>query len=110
MEGSPAELAMELMKRGVKNVIITDGSNPIIIGSNNAIEEVKVNKLDKIVSANGAGDALFAGILHGLHNSMSLKEAVEFGTKMSALALQTTKAVNPDVINLVSEEVKKTEE
>ena len=110
IEGSPSELAMELMKRGVKNVIITNGSNPIIIGSNNAIEAVKVNKLDKIVSANGAGDALFAGILHGLHNSMSLKEAVEFGTKMSALALQTTKAVNPDVINLVSEEVKKTEE
>lgn len=104
MDEGPTKLAEELMKRGVSNVIITDGSGPITIGSNHTVEVIPVSKAENVVSSNGAGDALFAGVLHGLYNSMSLKDSVEFGKKMSLLTLQSPKAVNPEVSNLVTQE------
>ncbi len=104
MEDSPAKLAGELMKRGVQNVIITDGSGPITIGSNHIIETMPVSKIEEVVSSNGAGDALFAGVLHGLHNDMSFKDSIEFGKTMSSMTLQSPKAVNPEISSLVAED------
>lgn len=104
MDAEPVKLAEELLKRGVKNVIITDGSGPITVGYNNTVEMIPVKKVENVVSSNGAGDALFAGVLHGLHNDMNFKDSIEFGKKLSEMTLQSSMAVNPRISKLVSEE------
>ncbi len=101
MDGTPVELAEALMKRGVQNVVLTDGCGPITIGQNGQIERILAEKVKNIISSNGAGDALFAGVLHGLHHDMSLRDSVEFGKKMSVHTLRSTCAVNPDIGKLM---------
>lgn len=101
MDGTPVELAEKLMKLGVQNVVLTDGSAPITIGTQGKTDRIMIQRAKEIVSSNGAGDALFAGVLHGLHQDMPLSEAVEFGKKMSYYTLASTSAVNPEIGRLM---------
>ena len=101
MNASPEELTKELMKQGVSNVIITDGCSPITIGHDKIVEKIPVERMNDIVSSNGAGDALFAGVLHGIHNNMNLKDSVEFGKKLSNITLQCSSAVNPELYDKI---------
>lgn len=103
-QGSPAELVKKLLQSGVKNVVITDGSNPITIGYENMIKQIPVTKVEHVVSSNGAGDALFAGILHELHQGKTLEEAIDFGKKISTLTLESSSAVNPNLFELLQQE------
>lgn len=100
-EKDPFGLAKDLLDKGVKNVVISNGSRPITFGNKDSIEERKVIPVKKIVSENGAGDALFSGILHALHQGKSLKEAVAFGSLVSERTLSYPGACNPDIGKLL---------
>ena len=93
----PMLLAKRLMERGVKNVVITDGGKPVIIGENNEVVFVTPKPIEKIISASGAGDSLFAGLIHGLINGASLVESVAFGIKVSQMTLMVEESVNKDI-------------
>ena len=93
----PMLLAKILMERGVKNVVITDGGKPVIIGENNEVVFVTPKPIEKIISASGAGDSLFAGLIHGLINGASLVESVAFGIKVSQMTLMVEESVNKDI-------------
>ena len=93
----PMLLAKILMERGVKNVVITDGGKPVIIGENNEVVFVTPKPIEKIISASGAGDSLFAGVIHGLINGASLVESVAFGIKVSQMTLMVEESVNKDI-------------
>ena len=96
-DAEPMLLAKILMERGVKNVVITDGGKPVIIGENNEVVFVTPKPIEKIISASGAGDSLFAGLIHGLINGASLVESVAFGIKVSQMTLMVEESVNKDI-------------
>ena len=96
-DAEPMLLAKRLMERGVKNVVITDGGKPVIIGENNEVVFVTPKPIEKIISASGAGDSLFAGLIHGLINGASLVESVAFGIKVSQMTLMLEESVNKDI-------------
>ena len=96
-DAEPMLLAKRLMERGVKNVVITDGGKPVIIGENNEVVFVTPKPIEKIISASGAGDSLFAGLIHGLINGASLVESVAFGIKVSQKTLMVEESVNKDI-------------
>lgn len=97
---SSLALAKLLMSKGVKNVVITEGAGPVIIGENNDVVYITPKPLDKIVNATGAGDSLFAGVIHGLIHNKSLTESVAFGIKVSQVTLMSNSAVSPDISKL----------
>jgi pseudouridine kinase len=94
-------LAKKLIAAGVKSVVITQGPKPVVAAQDNKIFTVPVPKVETIVNASGAGDALFAGIIHELHSGHSLKEAILFGVTLSNLTLASPKAVNPAISKCV---------
>ena len=93
----PMLLAKILMERGVNNVVITDGGKPVIIGENKEVVFITPKPIEKIISASGAGDSLFAGLIHGLINGASLVESVAFGIKVSQMTLMVEESVNKDI-------------
>ncbi len=100
-EKDSISLAEDLLKRGVKNVVISNGPRPITYGNKSGIDQRKIIPRKDIASENGAGDALFSGILHVLNQGKSLKEAVSFGTLVSERTLSCPKACNPEIGRLV---------
>lgn len=97
---SSTAVAKKLMEIGCKNVVITEGPGPVIIGENNDVVYITPKPLEKIVNANGAGDSLFAGLIHGLINNKSLVESVAFGIKVSQKTLMSNESVNKDIGSL----------
>lgn len=75
----PELIMKELIKKGVKNCIITAGSNATLYNIGNTILAEPVIKADKIVNTTGAGDAMLSGVVKGLVENMSIKDAVKLG-------------------------------
>lgn len=90
-----------LAKYGIKKIVISNGDKPIYFYENGKIGSFKLKKLEHIVNATGAGDALYAGIIHKLLKGSSLKEACEFGDKLAKITLLDEKAVSSKISDLV---------
>ena len=71
-----------------KLVVITKGENGATAILGDEVVECKVKKNLKIVDLTGAGDLFAAGFLHGIVNSLSMKESLEKGTEMSCKVIQ----------------------
>ncbi|MDP2081170.1 MAG: carbohydrate kinase family protein [Pseudotabrizicola sp.] len=72
-------------------VVLTRGEGPKFIAS------VDVPP-DKVIGANGAGDAFAAGVIYGLHENWLIEDAVRLGHAAAAVSLRslgTTDAVLP---------------
>jgi len=106
MDKDARSLAQTLLDRGVKKAVITDGRNPIIFADSKTgqISECKAIPCDNIVSVNGAGDAMFAGLIYGLRNLRTFADAVSLGNKMANKALLCHQAVNPDVKSVLNQD------
>jgi len=86
--------------RGVQNVILSMGSNGVlVVMGNGRSEHIKVDKLtpNEIVNTNGAGDNLCGATICGLVEGLDLVEAVRRGIGASRLCLQSKYAVHPDL-------------
>ena len=59
------------------------------------IKKYKTNKLS-VKNANGAGDALMAGLVHGQLKDWSWNYTVKFAISMASIATQSTETVNPN--------------
>lgn len=99
----PYSLCQQLLDKGCKNVVITQGSEPIIFGTNNTIKEHQTIRCRNIVSTNGAGDALFAGVINALLENKDLYHSVSFGLEMACHTLYVEQAVNPRIFILTRE-------
>lgn len=98
MEGADGEtLLRTLYERGIRQAVVTDSSNPVLVLDEGRTYTVPVTKATNVVSTMGCGDALFAGLLHGLHDGWDLKDAVTFGIKLSSITIQSPYAVDPDI-------------
>ncbi|MCI1734860.1 MAG: carbohydrate kinase family protein [Bacilli bacterium] len=99
----PKKLVSDLLSLGAKNVVLSQGKAPILYGYQGKVYEEPVVACPNIVSVNGAGDALFAGIVHGLVHQQSLMESLRFGARMSLATLQVESAVDPKIGRLIKE-------
>jgi ribokinase len=100
--------ADSLLVRGVKNVIVTLGSNGAYVANSTAHYHVDSQKV-KAVDTTAAGDAFIGGFACALIRNFSLKEAVRFACCTGALATtrfgaQTSLPSLPEVTALYGQE------
>ena len=93
-KSDPYNLVKELLLKGIANVIITNKDQDIYYGSQRGIGSISVKKGEKIVNTMGCGDSLFSGVIYKIMRNKSLKEAIEFGEKLSLLSLESIGAIN----------------
>jgi len=89
------ELSNELNKKNTGKLLISLGHKGVISFYNKEIKKYKTNKLS-VKNANGAGDALMAGLVHGKLNDWSWDYTVKFAISMASFATQSTETVNPN--------------
>ncbi|MFZ2330785.1 MAG: carbohydrate kinase family protein [Atribacterota bacterium] len=90
-----------LMKKGVKNIVLTHSSRGVYIHSEQVPEGEFINiRRKKMVDCTGAGDALVAGMAYGLYNNYGLYRAVQIGITIASLAV-----TSPDTVYTELDEV-----
>ena len=72
-----------LIDLGVKNFVISNGKEDVIVYSSSKLTRIKVTPLDNIVNETGAGDALISGIMSSLNRGKSLVDSVKDGILLS---------------------------
>jgi pseudouridine kinase len=85
----------ELISRGLKQVIVTNGAEPITYNIGRSIYQTVVFEPEIQVSTLGCGDALFAGTIYGLIQGKSMHEALNLGKQAAAITMEVSDATNP---------------
>ena len=84
----------QLMKKGVKNIILTSSAQGVFVFSQQFPEGKMVNtRRRKMVDSTGAGDALVAGMTYGLYHHYTIVEAVQIGLILSGLTITSPDSV-----------------
>ena len=84
----------QLMKKGVKNIILTSSAQGVFVFSQQFPEGKMVNtRRKKMVDSTGAGDALVAGMTYGLYHHYTIVEAVQIGLILSGLTVTSPESV-----------------
>lgn len=84
--GNPYEDAVLLLEKGVKNVIVTLGENGSILVNEDGSFSVPARKV-KAVDTVAAGDTYNGALCVALSKGKSFKEAMEYATEASAIAV-----------------------
>lgn len=92
-----AELAHELLHRGARSVVITLGGAGALIADQTGVETVPAYPVN-VVDTTGAGDAFVGAVAAELARGVCLREAAQFATAMSALAVQA-KGAQPSYLD-----------
>ncbi len=90
------EIAARLHDRGMAEVIITDGTGPVLASDRAAVREY-VPQPAAVRDVTGAGDALIAGTLAALARGYGLFDAVPVGLAAARLTVRSAGAVSPDL-------------
>ncbi|MCU7492004.1 MAG: 1-phosphofructokinase [Ignavibacteria bacterium] len=96
-----------LYEKGVKQVFLTQGSEPVYASNFDFLykaETLKVKELD----ATGSGDAFTAAVAYGLHNAMTFEETLSFAQSLGALNAASWEAcrADPERVPEIQKEVK----
>lgn len=75
----PELIVKELINRGVKTCVVTNGSKPTYYNVGKDILIEPTIKATKVVNTTGAGDAMLSGVIKGVLSNMPLNEAVKLG-------------------------------
>ena len=94
-EGNPEDVAQDLIRMGVKQVVMTLGEKGALIVSSGSAKHVPGHAL-KAVDTTGAGDAFNAGLATALAFGENLDSAVQFGVISGGLAV-TREGVIPSL-------------
>lgn len=97
-----AKALTKMPKLGGKKriVIITQGSDPIIVAKEDEIKEINVPKIeqDKIIDTNGAGDAFVGGFLAQYVLGQNLEKCIDCGIWSSGLIIQRSGCTFPKLM------------
>lgn len=85
---SAEKAAKEILKQGVKTVIVTLGSKGALLVTSTQVKQVDTYKV-KVVDTTAAGDAFIGGFASAMLSGKSLEDSVRYGCACGALA--TTK-------------------
>ncbi len=86
-----------LLKRGLKEVYITCGSNGVYAFSQSC-GSMHYNALPGVIkNANGAGDAFAAGVLYSLAHGFEPEQTCAFASGCAQFAMMSDEAVNKDL-------------
>ena len=88
------EGARSMVQKGVKNVLVTLGSEGCLFVTEETEEYYPACKVEA-VDTTGAGDAFFAGVVAGLTYGKSLKESCIIASRLASSVISSTKAVCP---------------
>jgi sugar/nucleoside kinase (ribokinase family) len=112
VEADTSKLCKLWLDKGIKKIVITEGSKGCTYGDIHGIRHqnaIKVLESD-IVDVTGAGDAFSAATLYGLILGNTLQESILYGISNASLTIKAPSAVNPKLsIKLINEEIKKNE-
>ncbi len=101
--------AEELCRQGVKMTVITLGEDGVCAvgdGCSCALPAIPT----RVVDVTGAGDALVAGVIFGLMQSLPLRDAIRLGVAAATMTIETTETVNPHLTSsAVFERAKETQ-
>lgn len=90
-------LAEALIGLGVKAGVVTDGDAPVAAWSGETIRRLPPLTAARIVSVNGAGDALAAGTCYGLALDLPFLDAVPWGLAAAVAKIEAPEPVRPDL-------------
>jgi fructokinase len=88
IDANSFEEIVTFSKQIKKNVVITRGEKGAISILNNELIECEAQKNLNIKDLTGAGDLFAAGYLHGIINSLPIKECLIKGTELSSKIIQ----------------------
>ena len=77
-------------------MVVSLGSGGVCFSTQGGQGHLPAIKVD-VVNANGAGDALTAGLVHGALAGWSLAEAARFANACAALTMTCSAANHPDL-------------
>lgn len=86
----PGEIADFYLKLGVKTVIVKLEDKGAFVKDENESFTVPGFKVDRVVDTVGAGDGFAVGIISGLLENLSLRDAVRRGNAIGALQVMTS--------------------
>jgi pseudouridine kinase len=95
-DASPDQVAQALLARGAKRVVLTLGTDGLVVADHSGPTSIGAIKA-QIVDATGAGDSLIAATLAALIKDSSLVAAARLGTAAAALTVESTASVRPDL-------------
>lgn len=73
-----------LIKKGVKNVVVTLGDKGSVLVNKEGYKKFEVIKVD-VVDTTGAGDGFTAGMVSALIDGKNLEDAIKYGHKVSSI-------------------------
>jgi len=84
----------KLMKKGVKNIVLTNSARGVFIFSQQFPDGTLINtRRRKMADSTGAGDALVAGMAYGLYHDYKFLKAVQIGLILSGLNVTSPESV-----------------
>lgn len=78
-------------------LVVTSGDQPVRLYRHGNIHQHDVYPIKGPKHANGAGDAFFAGFIHGILNGFSPRKSLAFGSFLARITLKVRQADHPDV-------------
>jgi len=89
-----------LRARGLRRLVMSDGAQGLRFSAGDTMQALPAPRMarGRRLEVTGAGDALSAGLVAGLHrNAEDLPAACRLGLSLAALTLQTDATVSPDL-------------
>lgn len=88
--------AEKMLSKGLKRIFITAGIRGVYYADDTTNGWLKPF-LVEVQNTTGAGDAFMAGVTYGSSKGYSIRECAARGLAAAAIALKSTKAVNPEI-------------
>lgn len=84
----------ELLKRGVKNIVVTTGGNGSYLINDDGVIKVKFKTIDNVVNASGAGDSFFAALIYSFINNYDPVYSLELANAAGIAAIKSKTTTN----------------
>lgn len=96
-ENEYSHLESDLNENIPTNLIITNGSKPVIYITKTFTKQYQPKQKKDIKSTTGAGDSFVAGAISGILDGLQIEDGIKRGLDFSYQTLDVTGAVNPNI-------------